>query len=197
MGVSKMDFNNFKWLTKAEYKVSNNGICIYAPAHTNYFIDPTNGIVDNNMPFFYEEVEGDFVFKAKVSHEFISTYDACVLFAYDNEKLSAKACFEYTDLNTHSVVSVITNEKSDDANGIDVNGNELWLQLARKENVFAIHYSLDGIKFRMSRICSLPMKKKIKVGLAAQSPMGEEKMMKFEEISLEEKSLLNIREGNH
>ncbi len=109
------------------------------------------------MSFFYTEVEGEFIIKARVYHDFIATYDA---------------------------------------NGVNVDGNEVWLQIARKNDVFAIHYSFDGIKFFMSRICSLPMQNRIKVGLVAQSPIGNGATMKFEHVSLEFKSLEDIRGGN-
>ncbi len=69
----------------------DNGIIAYAPADTDYFVNPVDG--------------------------------------------QAKA---------NAVVTVMTNEKSDDANGINVDTNEIWLQMARKDNAFAIHYSLDG-----------------------------------------------------
>lgn len=192
-----MELKNFKWKEESKSNQLEKGIEIYAPAGSNYFVNPADGSKHNSAPYFYEEVEGDFVFKAKVNHDFLSLYDACVLLAYDNETLWAKACFEYTDINTHSVVTVMTNELSDDANGYNVDGNEVWLQIARKNNVFAIHYSLDGKKFLMSRICNLPMKEKIMVGLVAQCPMGEGAIMKFEEVSLERKTLSNIREGNN
>lgn len=115
--------------------------------------------------------------------------------ALENDKLWAKACFEYTDLGTNSVVTVMTNGKSDDANGVDVEGNEIWLQMSRQDNIFAIHYSLDGDKFLMSRLSHLPMGRKIKVGLEAQSPTGNGGIRKFSNITLEERSPLNIREG--
>lgn len=80
---------------------------------------------------------------------------------YAPDKLWAKACFEYTDFGTNAVVTVMTNERSDDANGINVDSKEMWLQIARKDNVFAIHYSFDGEEFVMARLAHLPMPKKI------------------------------------
>lgn len=192
-----MNLDNASWIAETKYERLENGIEIYAPPGSNYFVNPMDGCKFNSAPFLYEEVEGDFVFKAKVSHEFTSLYDACVLFAYENETVWAKACFEFTDIHTHSVVTVMTNKYSDDANGFDVNKNEVWLQIARKDNVFAIHYSLDGKTFFMSRLCRLPMSNKIKVGLVAQCPTGNGAIMTFEEVSLERISLSNIREGNH
>lgn len=190
-----MDFKDFQWTIETDYEETGDGIQIYAPAKTDYFVNPADGKVQVDAPFFYKEVEGDFVLRAKVSHDFVSTYDACVLLALDNDKLWAKACFEYTDIDTHSVVTVMTNERSDDANGIDVNGDEIWLQMSRKEDLFAIHYSHDGDNFKMARLCYLPMQKKIKVGLEAQSPTGNGGTRRFADVSLELRSLEDIRSG--
>lgn len=191
-----MNYKDFQWTVETQYEAAEDGIQIYAPAGTDYFVNPADGKVQADAPFFYKEVEGDFVLRAKVSHAFISTYDACVLLALENERLWAKACFEYTDIGTHSVVTVMTNERSDDANGINVEGDEIWLQMSRKDNLFAIHYSYDGKNYRMARLCCLPMRNKIKVGLEAQSPTGKGGMRRFSEVSLELRSLADIREGN-
>lgn len=191
-----MNYNDFQWTIETQYEVVEDGIHIYAPAKTDYFVNPADGKVVTDAPFFYKEVEGDFVLRAKVSHDFVSTYDACVLLALENEKLWAKACFEYTDLGTHSVVTVMTNERSDDANGVDVDGDDVWLQLSRKDDLFAIHYSSDGKEFKMARLCHLPMQKKIKVGLEAQSPTGDGGTRRFSNLSLELRSLIDIRNGN-
>ena len=138
-----MDFKDFKWTVATQYEETENGIDIYAPAETDYFVNPVDGQVKADAPFFYKEVEGDFILRSKVSLDFESIYDACVLLALENDKLWAKACFEYTDFGTNAVVTVMTNNKSDDANGVNVEGNEIWLQMSRKDDVFAIHYSLD------------------------------------------------------
>jgi regulation of enolase protein 1 (concanavalin A-like superfamily) len=191
-----MNYEDFQWTIKTQYEVTEDGIQIYAPAETDYFVNPADGKVRADAPFFYKEVEGDFVLRAKVSHDFVSTYDACVLLALDNDKLWAKACFEYTDIGTNSVVTVMTNERSDDANGINVDGNEIWLQMSRKDNLFAIHYSYDGKEYMMARLCNLPMQKKIKVGLEAQSPTGNGGIRNFSNVSLELKGLADIRNGN-
>ncbi|WP_028043506.1 DUF1349 domain-containing protein [Candidatus Stoquefichus massiliensis] len=191
-----MNYQDFKWLSESQYEEIEDGIQIYAPEKTDYFVDPVSDQVHTNAPFLYQEVTGDFVLRAKVSHDFLSTYDACVLMALENEKLWAKACFEYSDFDTHSIVSVMTNQKSDDANNINIEGNEVCLQLARKENIFAIHYSIDGKHYFMSRLTYLPMSSTIKVGFEAQSPIGKGGMRYFKEISLEMKTLEDIRNGN-
>lgn len=190
-----MNFNDYEWTIEAKHEIKKNGIDIYAPANTDYFVNPIDGKVIADAPFFYKEVEGDFIFKARVSHDFVSTFDACVLLALAHDKLWAKACFEYTDFGTNAVVTVMTNERSDDANGINVDSKEIWLQIARKDNVFAIHYSFDGEEFVMARLAHLPMPKKIKVGIEAQSPTGQGGIRSFRDVSLEMRSPEDIRMG--
>ncbi len=190
-----MDFKDFQWTIESKFEETETGIDILAPAETDYFVNPADGEVVANAPFFYKEVEGDFILKAKVSLDFVSIYDACALLALDNDKLWAKACFEYTDFDTIAVVTVMTNERSDDANGVNVEEDSIWLQISRKDNVFAVHYSLDGNEFIMARLAYLPMSEKIKVGFLAQSPTGKGGIRKFEDVSLELKSPLDIRSG--
>lgn len=189
-------YKNFKWLQQSRYEQIQNGIAIYAPENSDYFVNPMNKEITTTAPFFYKEVSGDFVFRAKVKHEFLSTYDACVLLALDTDQLWAKACFEYSDLGTHSIVTVMTNQVSDDANGVQIENDEVWLQLARKGNMFAIHYSIDGCLFKMARLTYLPMRKTIKVGFEAQSPTGKGGMRYFTDIWFKQISLDDIRNGN-
>lgn len=210
-----MDFKDFKWTVETKHELTDTGINMYPIPGKDYFVNPVDGAVKVDSAFFYKEVEGDFVIRAKVSHDFLSTYDACVLMAYDHEKLWAKACFEKSDFDTNTVVSVMTNGLSDDANGVDIDGKQVWLQLARRDDVFAIHYSLDGETFRLVRLASLPMEKKVKVGLSGQCPIGDNLMKNlgldtfdidelskhvgvdvFENVTLEERTLVDIRNGN-
>lgn len=178
------------------FEETENGIRAYATPNTDYFVNPETNEVIANAPFFYREVSGDFLLRARVSLNFESVFDACVLFAMDNERLWAKACFEMSDLGYPSIVSVMTNGRSDDANCIGVDGTEVWLQLSRKGNVFGIHYSLDGRQFRMARLTYLPMNNTIKAGFVAQSPMGNGGERNFSDIDFRNVSLNDIRNGN-
>ena len=74
-----------------------------------------------------------------------SVYDACALMFFHDDTHWGKFCFEFTDINTHAVVSVVANGLSDDANGVDIDGNSVWLQLARNGHIFSMHYSTTGI----------------------------------------------------
>ncbi len=187
--------NDFLLLNGAKATEVDDKIIITALPKTDFFVNPENGESSLNAQYVYKLIKGDFIVQAKVSHDFISTYDACVLLAFDNEKRWAKACFELTDFGTKAVVTVMTNGTPDDANGVNIEKDEVWLRLSRKGDVFAVHYSVDGKEFAMARICSIPMSEEIKVGMVAQSPLGEGGNMIFEHFTLEAKSLTDVRKG--
>ena len=49
------------------YEEVENGIRAYATPNTDYFVNPETNEVTANAPFFYKEVSGDFMLRAKVS----------------------------------------------------------------------------------------------------------------------------------
>jgi len=194
--------NNFKWLNESKITENNGKLTILAAEKSDFFRNPgavgEDGITPeslSNAPFYYADITGDFVMKAKVSHDFRDIYDAATLMVMENTQIWAKACFELTDFNTHAVVSVVTNQISDDANGCNIKGNSVWLQVARIGQTFAFHYSEDGENFYMMRYFFLPVGETIKAGLIAQSPIGSGGERHFENFSIENKTVKNLRVG--
>jgi len=196
------EFNNFKWINESKLINEGNRLIIEAPGESDFFCN--NGAIAQegitpesltNAPFFYTEVNGDFVMSVQVSHDFQDTYDSATIMVMNDYDVWAKACFEKTDFNTHAVVSVVTNHTSDDANGCNIDGNTVWLKVARVGSSFSFHYSLDGKKFFMTRFFNLPVEKAIKAGLVAQAPTGKGGKRYFENFSLEKKTVKNIRYG--
>lgn len=101
-----------------------------------------------------------------------------------------------TDFGTHAVVSVIArNGECDDANGCNIDGNEVWLQVCRCGNSFAFHYSVDGKKFYMTRFFNLPVSETVKVGLLPQAPVGNGGTRVYSDLTFEQKTVKNIRMG--
>lgn len=195
-----MDFTSFKWLNESKITTNGDEIAIYAPAKTDYFNNPVpeNGKLmkpQANAPFYYREIEGDFVIKAKVRPNFNTNYDAACIMVIQDENSWVKAAFEKSDFGTNAIVSVVTNVLSDDANGCNVGGDSVWLQVARVGNNFAIHYSLDGQKFDMVRLFSLAVERTVKVGIEAQCPTGEGGYRYYSNLSIERKAIKNLRAG--
>lgn len=193
---------NFQWMNESKVTETAERITLLATEKSDFFCGfgsaGEEGITPDslcNAPFYYTEVSGDFVMRAKVSLDFKDTYDSATLMVMEHERLWAKACFELTDFGTRAVVSVVTNGVSDDANGCNVTGDFIWLQIARVGQSFGLHYSEDGEHFYMMRVFSLPVGETVKAGLVAQAPTGSGGERHFEAFSLENRTVKNIRFG--
>lgn len=193
---------DFKWLNESKAIEGPGRITLLATEKSDFFCGygsvGEDGITPDsltNAPFYYTEVTGDFVIKARVSHDFRDIYDSASLMVMESMQVWAKACFELTDFNTHAVVSVVTNQSSDDANGCNLSGNSAWLQVARVGQSFGFHYSEDGEHFYMMRVFSLPVGETVKIGLLAQAPTGSGGERHYEALSLESRTVKNIRVG--
>lgn len=115
--------------------------------------------------------------------------------AIRDERMWAKAAFEASDFGTRAAVCVVTDQVSDDANGCNIDQNAAWLQIVRVGDVFCVHYSLDGERFDMVRLFRLPVGERVKVGLEAQSPAGEGGLRFFSDVTLEKRTVQNLRTG--
>lgn len=192
----------FKWLNESAINKTGDRWEITAPKESDFFCN--NGAVGeegitpeslSNAPFYYTEINGDFVMRVKVSLDFKDTYDSSSIMVMQDSRNWAKACFELTDFNTHAVVSVVTKEESDDANGCNIKNDFVWLQVCRVGQSFAFHYSIDGERFYMMRFFNLPAEKTIKVGLLAQAPTGKGGIRVYENLTIESRTVKNIRMG--
>lgn len=186
----------FQWTNPAPYTLlPGGGICIAAPARTDYFRDPGGKVIADSAPYLYLQAEGDFIMQAQVSHPFQSVYDAAALMVRADAEHWVKLCFECSDFNTHAVVSVVTNGVSDDANGVNYHWPSVWLQIIRKGNTFGLHYAPDGETWNMVRYCTIPAASVVSVGMVAQSPVGEGAQINFLHFSLEHRTAQDARAG--
>ncbi len=171
------------------------GIHVAVAAKADYFRDPAGSHVNDNAPFLYANITGDFIARAHVRPTFASTYDSGVIMARHDEQNWAKVCFEKTDFGTTAVVSVVTRGLSDDANGADLAAPDVWLQMVRSGNVFAMHYAPDGERWRMIRLFNLSVPSTIRVGIVAQCPTGPGTTVDFLSFGLEQRTVKNARAG--
>jgi len=171
------------------------GLRVHAGAKTDFFQNPNGSPGSDTGNLLWLPVEGDFVARAHVRPTFASTYDAGALMVRHDETHWAKICYEATDFGTHAAVSVVTNGVSDDANGANQEVDSLWLQIVRQDELFGLHYSLDGETWRMVRYFALPVPAKVQVGLVAQSPVGPGTTVDFLSFSVEPRRVSNMRAG--
>lgn len=168
---------------------------IAAPAGSDFFIDPMTGVEKHDAPFCYEKRKGDFAIRARVKPDFRKTYDAGGLFVYDTARKWIKLEFEKTESGCPSVVSVVTSGSSDCCNGERPGGEEVNLQILRRGDQWALHYSPDGKRWNMVRYFRLKMKEQVRVGIVAQSPLGRGCTVTFSGLVISENRVKDIRKG--
>ncbi|MBW1916293.1 MAG: DUF1349 domain-containing protein, partial [Deltaproteobacteria bacterium] len=107
-----------------------------------------------------------------------------------------KLAFENSDATGKSIVSVVTKQVSDDANGPVLSTEDsIWLRIIRKGNTYALHWSKNGKVYKMARISSLPVSQAVKIGMEAQCPSGNGAKHEFLYFSIEQKTVNNLRTG--
>lgn len=175
------------------YEIHGNNINIEAGKNTNLFNSIGSNYRCSNFPFYYTLIEGDFIIRCRVAPEFKATFDLGAIVIFENADKWIKFAFENADTGYPAMVSVVTNGVSDDCNGEKVDENEIWMQVIRKDNNFALHYSVDKKIWKLARIFQLAMDKKVKIGFSAQSPIGDGCCVRFEGIEVLDNNYTNIR----
>jgi uncharacterized protein len=187
-----------RWLAPpASWRADGSTLSIVAGGRTDWFVDPSGAHEPvSNGPALVGDAPSDFVFSARVSVGFKAAFDAGVLMLYVAERVWAKLCFEYSPKREPMIVSVVTRETSDDANGFVVAGDEAWLRIARLGSAFAFHASPEGHEWRLVRYFAFGGDVEPAVGFEAQSPTGEGCEVSFDAIRFEAARLRDLRGGS-
>lgn len=192
------NLGTFQWLNKpVAVEFSEGRMSVTAPAKSDFFINPENDEVSASAPFLYQEIEGDFVATALVKPDFRDQWNAGALMVHIDEANWIKFAFESSDATGKSIVSVVTRGVSDDANGVQLEAfDKVWLRLIRKGNNFAMHWSSDGESFVMARLAQMADAQRVKVGLEAQSPVGQAVTHQFLYFNIEKITVQDLRAGH-
>ncbi|HET9224956.1 MAG TPA: DUF1349 domain-containing protein [Roseiflexaceae bacterium] len=175
--------------------VDGAALTISAGERTDLFVDPQGNAETLNAPLVLADVSGDFLLSARVTVGFAATYDAGTLVLYVGEREWGKLCFEYSPQRQPMVVSVVTHGVSDDCNSFVVDGDQVWLRVARLGRAFAFHASTDGTFWHFVRHFALDAGETIAVGFSAQSPTGEACTATFDSIRYAPERLHDLRNG--
>jgi regulation of enolase protein 1 (concanavalin A-like superfamily) len=187
-----------EWLTEPEASsvADDSSLLVTAGARTDWFADPQRREAAKlNAPALVGEASGDFLLSARATVEFAATYDAGALVVYGREDLWAKLCFELSPQREPMVVSVVTRGVSDDCNSFPVDGDSVWLRVARLGSAFAFHASTDGTTWSLVRHFALELDRAPSFGFAAQSPTGDGCSVTFDRIGFEATRLSDLRGG--
>ena len=177
-----------------DWNVEFETLTIVAGDQTDWFNAPDGSIVKGNAPIaLFTPPDNEFTLRARVSVEFMATFDAGVIFIYERDDAWAKLCFEYSPQGSPMVVSVVTKGTSDDCNSVPVESSSIYLRVARIGQAFAFHYSLDGRVWSLVRYFSLGALSQLQMGLSSQAPTGEQCWATFSEIEYRQGALKDIR----
>jgi len=188
---------SFHWgVPPEDWRIADDfGLTIGAGARTDLFIDPQGTAVALNAPRLLAAATGDFLLSARVAVAFASTFDAGVLLLYGSDRVWAKLCFEYSPQRQPMVVSVVTHGVSDDCNSFVVEGDQVWLRVARLGQAFAFHASTDGTFWHFVRHFALDGAGPLSAGFLAQSPTGAGCTASFVGLRFLPERLADVRSG--
>lgn len=203
--VSKNEFNitekvvsELEWMNHPKsFLVNNNSLHITVGKGTDFFNNPEDGAAVGTAPYLHKIVTGDFVAKALVQPDFSSQWNAAALMVHLDSLNWIKFAFENSDATGPSIVSVVTRGTSDDANGVILNDEHMvWLAIARKGNIYSMHWSVDGENYNMTRLTSMPNQDSVKIGLEAQSPAGDSATHQIHFFEVKKRTVANLRKVN-
>lgn len=182
-------------LEPKQWSLESGTLAATAGPQTDLFVDPLGKVNIHNASMLLFEPSGDFMLSALVGVEFAGTFDAGVLVIYQNPASWAKLCFEYSPQQEPTIVSVVTKGTSDDCNSRVIQGNQVYLRIARMGEGFALHHSTDGEFWHMVRVFRLETLP-TKVGFLFQSPTAQGCTATFSKIVYRAERLDDIRSGD-
>ena len=185
--------NGLSWINEPqEWTFGAGGLSVRAEERTDFFIDEEGPSVRRSAHFLSTNAVGDFELTARVSVDMHYPFDSGCLMLMDDESKWAKVCFENW-MGRPSIVSVVTDGYSDDCPSYPVEAKAVYLKILRAGNCFGFHYSLDGAAWIIVRYFNLKAAPQIRVGVAAQAPVGESCQIVFSALTLDQRKVASAR----
>jgi regulation of enolase protein 1 (concanavalin A-like superfamily) len=165
------------------YTISATAIQIEAGEKTDMFRDPNVTYNTDNAPKLFFTPDQNFVLTAGIKHHFASKWDGGAIVLKADNLNWIKFCFEKDYTGQHRVVSVVTNNISDDCNSVAINGDKVFYKIAKADNVITLYYSTNNKKWFLIRHLQFNAKGPLHIGFMAQSPMGKNNKVTFTDIT--------------
>lgn len=125
-----------------------------------------------------------------------TTFDAAALVLWADQDHWAKLCFECSPQGVAMVVSVVTNNYSDDCNSEPVPGPFVYLRICRVGPAWAFHSSVDGSEWVFVRLFRLHTDLPVRIGFMSQAPLGDTCMSSFDNIAFALTAPVDLRDGS-
>lgn len=198
-----LTFSNIKFakaINGAEkfYTASDNELQVNGISGTNYFISPDGGRSEATAPILLTEVDNTkpFTFTTRLESKIEKIYDAGTIYVYIDNSNWLKFAFECDEKFRHRVVTVKTEDSSDDNNHDIISQDYVYLRISSNIKQIGYYYSLDGKDWNLARIYRNEYPAKIWLGVSSQSPKEGNNVAYFKDMSLTESYISNHRAGN-
>ena len=172
-----------------DFKADKNSITITAGENTDMYRAPDFSWNTDNAPQLLFDADEDFVLTASIKHDFKNKWDAGALVIKEDSLNYVKYCFEKDYEGAKRVVSVVTQNFSDDCNSMAVNQDKIFYRVTKAGNFIMLFYSENGKNWYMVRALRMNLKGKVKAGFLAQSPNGKINTVTFSDIKYEVKKV--------
>ena len=187
--------NGLRWTKEPPAWGFDSGKLSISPAGETDFFRPFGGEAHDDAALLYVAVKGDFTARTQASARLAGFGDAAALTVRADPEHWAKICIERSPVGEISIVSVVTDRWSDDANNELLRRPSAFLRLTRSGSVFGMHYSLDGKRWRFVRMFHLDLPIEVMVGVHAQAPFGAGCSATFSSLTVENGAVKDFRSG--
>ena len=175
--------------------VHNHALVLKAKKGTDLFASPDGSELANKTPRVLFQPTGDFIFSAKVTAGFNKPFDGGALIVYGDQANWAKLLFEAARSGRAGISSTVAKGVGDDAHHGVREGNEVYLKVLRRKDMFVFYTSPDGVNWSMVRSFGMPAAATVKVGFSSQSPMGDEFSARFSDIKFRNATFKDFWQG--
>jgi len=183
--------------TENTLRSGNNRLDMISGRETDYFNAPDGESQKATAPILLTKVDNNkpFTFIAKLTPQFNEMYDAGALYIYWDDSLWQKFAFEMDEIKNTRIVTVRTNQTSDDNNHSIIIQESVYLKISSDGKQIGLYYSLDKEIWNLARLYKNDYPADIYVGISTQSPIGEGNQTTFEDLSLQQISVKDFRMG--
>ena len=185
-----------EWINEPpEWSLDGHGRLHMTPAAETDFFRPIDRPGSDSAALLCVPVAGDFTARTRVHATLAGFGDAAALTVRVSPEQWAKICVERSPVGEVSVVSVVTDPWSDDANGELLDTPAAHLRLTRNGELFGMHYSLDGEHWRFARAFGMSAPAEVLVGVHAQAPFVSGCQARFDHLEIDPQPVADFRSG--
>jgi regulation of enolase protein 1 (concanavalin A-like superfamily) len=173
------------------FSAAGDNLTIEAGNGTDIYRDAYGFYSPNNAPRLLFQADTNFILTVDVQHAFSDEWNAGGIMMEADSTHWIKFCFERDNKGANRIVSVVTNEFSDDCNAVSLPTNRVFLKMAKAGNVIILYYSEDGSTWYMARRLRYVFTRPLLVGFLAQAPGAHSNMVHFSHIQYQLKKVVN------